>query len=69
MKVGSVDISAHVASQKLGPRFFSDLDTHTCSQGDADEDGRNKGSITPVSVELVYQGNKEDAKGVGDSVG
>ena len=31
--------------------------------------GWNKGSITPVSIELVYQGDEEDAKGVGDPVG
>ena len=45
------------------------MDVRTCSEGDPDEDGGNEGGITPVSVELVDQGDEEDAKGVGDSVG
>ena len=45
------------------------MDPDTCSEGDPDEDGGDQGSITPVGVELIYQGDEEDAKGVGDPVG
>ena len=70
MKEESVDIYRHILRHKCQrPRFLSNVDVRTCSEGDANEDGGNEGSITPVRVELVYQGDEEDAKGVGDSVG
>ena len=70
MKEESVDTYRHILRHKCQrPRFLSNVDVRTCSKGDANEDGGNEGSITPVRVELVYQGDEEDAKGVGDSVG